>query len=234
MVAPWLIYLAVVVISTAVSVAITALTAKNTYLNSENNKVDDLAVQTSDYGNMIPILYGTMRFAGEIIWCDEIKEHIKTTTSSSGGKGGGGKVKSTTTEYTYTVSLAILLCEGVINSISRIWADSDGAIDISKATYYSIYYGTEEQLPDPFIESIEGVGKVPAYRGLAYVVIKDFLLSNYGNRIPNFTFEVLRNNISKNSKLEDKITNMVIIPGSGEFIFDTNVMYYCKSYFNKK
>ncbi len=52
---------------------------------------------------------------------------------------------------------------------------------------YRIYTGAEDQNPDPLIESIEGIGATPAYRGLAYVVIEDFPLGDYGNRIPNFT-----------------------------------------------
>ena len=54
---------------------------------------------------------------------------------------------------------------------------------------FELYLGTEDQLPDPTIESYEGVGTAtcPAYRGLAYIVFHDFQLEKYGNRIPNFT-----------------------------------------------
>ena len=54
----------------------------------------------------------------------------------------------------------------------------------------NIHLGTEDQLPDEFIEGIEGIGNVPAYRGQAYVVFKNLSLADYGNRIPNITFEV--------------------------------------------
>lgn len=57
-------------------------------------------------------------------------------------------------------------------------------------TAANVHYGTEDQLPDEFIESIEGVGNVPAYRGQAYVVFKNFYVTDFGNRIPNLTFEV--------------------------------------------
>ena len=55
---------------------------------------------------------------------------------------------------------------------------------------FELYLGTEDQLPDPTIESYEGVGNVPGYRGLAYIVFNGFQLEKYGNRIPNFRFEV--------------------------------------------
>ena len=32
----------------------------------------------------------------------------------------------------------------------------------------------------------------PAYRGVAYVVFEDLALGDYGNRVPQFTFEVIR------------------------------------------
>ncbi len=37
-----------------------------------------------------------------------------------------------------------------------------------------IYDGGEDQLPDPLFESIHGVGAVPAYRGLAHVVLENY------------------------------------------------------------
>ena len=32
----------------------------------------------------------------------------------------------------------------------------------------------------------------PAYRGIAYVVIEDLALAAFGNRVPQFSFEVVR------------------------------------------
>jgi len=37
-----------------------------------------------------------------------------------------------------------------------------------------VYDGGEDQLPDPLFESIHGVGTVPAYRGLAHVVLENY------------------------------------------------------------
>ncbi len=61
-----------------------------------------------------------------------------------------------------------------------------------KTKNWDLYYGTEDQQPDPFIQSIESGKYVPAYRGLAYIVFKDLFVTDYGNRIPNFTFEITR------------------------------------------
>lgn len=48
------------------------------------------------------------------------------------------------------------------------------------------YLGTATQLPDAVIESVRGVGKVPAYRDTAYTRIKRFAVKDFGNRTPNF------------------------------------------------
>jgi hypothetical protein len=52
------------------------------------------------------------------------------------------------------------------------------------------YLGTSDQMPDPTIESWEGVGEVPAFRGTAYVVFKRLLLTDFGNRVPALEFLV--------------------------------------------
>lgn len=189
-------------------------------------RLQDLAVQTSTYGTMIPVLYGTVRIAGNVIWARPIEETATTTTSEAGGKAGGGKVSQSTTTYSYSVTLAIALCEGEIDAVQRVWADSK-QLDVSQGSW-RLYKGAEDQLPDPLIESFEGVGTTPAYRGLAYVVIEDFPLADYGNRIPNFTFEVQRKVLPAEVgglPLEEAITAVTLIPGSGEFVYDTQVQY---------
>ncbi len=198
----------------------------------EGRRLDDLSVQTSTYGKTIPITYGTVRLAGNVIWSRPIKETATTTTSTtttSGGKGGGGgggasTVSETTTTYSYSVSLAIAICEGEIDEVLRVWADAK-LLDVSQGTY-RVYTGGENQLPDSYIEGFEGVGNTPAYRGVSYVVIEDFPLADYGNRIPNFTFEVQNQKVidtPEQTPVEELITSVMMIPGSGEFVYDTKV-----------
>lgn len=54
-----------------------------------------------------------------------------------------------------------------------------------------IYQGDETQLPDSALEELVGVGLQPGYRGLVYIVLENFDLSRYGNRIPNLEAEIL-------------------------------------------
>ncbi|AHC39074.1 glycoside hydrolase/phage tail family protein [Ehrlichia muris] len=181
-------------------------------------KINNLKIQTSIYGKMIPILYGTMRIAGNIIWIDKFKV---TTDKDIVIKNNPNK-KSTShssTEYTYHTSLAIAICTGYVKKISKIWANSQ-LLDLNTLTY-RFYQGTEDQEPDPLILKL--MGDVPAYRGLSYIVIEDFLLTDY--KIPNFTFEVTAQptNYHYQEHITQKIKSIHIIPGSGEFAYDTKI-----------
>lgn len=196
--------------------------------NGVSSRFLDVAVQSSAYGSMIPIVYGQNRIGGNIIWSRPILETATTTsTSSGGGKGGGsGKITQTQTNYSYSVTLAIAICEGEVDEIVRVWADSK-VVNLNDGIF-RLYKGSETQTPDSLIESIEGAGNTPAYRGLCYVVIEDFPLAAFGNRIPNFTFEVKRHFLALDSEdepVEELIKSVTLIPGAGEYVYDDTVQY---------
>jgi hypothetical protein len=200
-------------------------TSKHSY---EGARLETLAVQTSTYGRLIPMVFGTVRIAGNVIWSRPIREIATNTTTRTGAKGGAAvrKTSNSSTTYSYTATLAIAVCEGEITRINRVWADSK-LLDLSQGAY-RIYKGSETQLPDPLIESYQGVGATPAYRGLAYVVIEDFPLGSFGNRIPNFTFEVTRRAPQKDvgaQPVESLVKAIMLLPGSGEFVYDTQAEY---------
>lgn len=156
-------------------------------------RLQDRKVQVSSYGAPIPILYGGTAGAGNVIWSTDLVEH----DVESDGKGG-----RVVTNHTYSVSCAILIAEGVIPGIRRIWADAKLVYDVSDTadgptqiasvlfdTYCTFYTGSESQLPDPTMEAALGAGNVSAYRGYCYIVFTDIPLQDFGNRIPNFRFE---------------------------------------------
>ena len=73
--------------------------------DQEGPRLSDLAVSSSAYGAPIPIAYGTLRLAGNMIWSSGITEHVtKREVGGGGGKGGGGRNSSTVTEYSYSAS----------------------------------------------------------------------------------------------------------------------------------
>lgn len=157
--------------------------------DQERGKLDDLRITGSAYGVMIPIVYGTVKVGGNIIWATDLEEHFSETRV--GGKKGKGGTKVRT--YTYSVSMAVAVAEGPITGIRRIWAE-DVLLYEEGVTEFTIriYTGTETQTADPLIAGIEGAANTPAYRGTAYVVFEDLDLTQWGNRIPQLTFEVER------------------------------------------
>ncbi|WP_265040401.1 MULTISPECIES: glycoside hydrolase TIM-barrel-like domain-containing protein [unclassified Wolbachia] len=176
-------------------------------------RLKNLQVQTSTYGRTIPIIYGTARVAGNIIWSQPIKEEAITTKSKIG--------RGMNVTYNYYATLAIAICKGKVEKLNRIWADTTSlSFDEIDYTFYS---GREDQNPDPFMSSIEGEGNVPAYRGISYIVIKNFPLADYNNHVPVFTFEVQTAVKSNEFSVAKNIRNINIIPGSGEFVYDTKI-----------
>jgi hypothetical protein len=153
----------------------------------EQEAVGDLRIQTAQYGIPIPFVIGMQRVAGNVIWASEKRTYDIKTKSS--GKGGGPTVVT----KGYRQDLAILICQGPIVGISRVWANNKLIIDgrvTAKPLVGDLYLGTSSQMPDVTIEAKEGVGNVPAFRGIAYIVLKDYDLGTSG-ALPNFSFEVV-------------------------------------------
>ncbi|SHF42076.1 Putative phage tail protein [Ruegeria intermedia] len=182
----------------------------------EGARLDSLRVTSATEGSTIPRVFGRMRLGGNIIWATDFTEHVSTSTQG-GGKGGGPTV--TTTEYSYTASFAVALCEGPITGIGRIWADGE-LLDTSTVTR-RWYPGDEAQMADPFIAGKMGAEGAPAYRGTAYVVFEELDLTPFGNRIPQLSFEVFRP-LADPDTAEGAIRAVTMIPGAGEFVYATD------------
>ncbi|MEK6636724.1 MAG: phage tail protein [Pseudomonadota bacterium] len=150
-------------------------------------RLGDLAFQSSQYGALIPKLYGTNRVSGTVIWATDLREDRK--------KVSNGKGQPKTTTFSYSASFAVALSARRILRIGRIWADGNllrgSAGDFKVATGFRLHDGGAAQGVDPLIASAEGRGRAPAYRGLAYVVFENLQLGDFGNRIPSLSFEVI-------------------------------------------
>ena len=184
----------------------------------EGPRLTDLHITSSTEGAPIPRLYGRARLGGQLIWADEIREQIVTTRSGGGsGKGGGGASGPATesTEYRYFASFAVALAEGPVNGIGRVWADGS-ELDLGLVKH-RLHRGTETQAADSLIVALLGADAAPAYRGVAYIVFEDMALADYGNRIPQLSFEVHR----AVEPFGEEIRGVCVIPGSGEFIYAT-------------
>ena len=86
----------------------------------------------------------------------------------------------------------------------------------------------ESQSPDPKIEAVEGAGNAPSYRGVAYVVLEDLPLEQFGNRVPQFTFEVMRPTGGAGSAVDltTGVQAVALVPGTGEYALATTPVYF--------
>jgi len=108
--------------------------------------VTGLSIQTSCYGSVVPIIFGTNRLSPNLIWRG-FWTAIAHTSRTSGGKGFGGGGNTTTT-YTYNVTIQQAFCEGDGNI-------QFGKIYLDKTNFYSAsskgYTTTPGSLPqDPW------------------------------------------------------------------------------------
>lgn len=186
----------------------------------ESGRVDTLRIMSSSEGAAVPRVFGRMRVAGQLVWSSRF---LESKTSSKGGKN-----QPTVTNFSYSISLAIALCEGEVSRIGRIWAD--GKLMGLEGVTWRLHKGTEDQTADPIIEATQGVENAPAYRGTAYLVFENFQLGAYGNRIPQFTVEVYRRPNTSNPTLatnpSDAIQGVALVPGTGEYALATTPVHY--------
>jgi hypothetical protein len=191
----------------------------------EHGRVDRFRFTGAGEGGPVARVYGRMRLGGQVIWATRFIE----TATTSGGGGKGAPPQPRTTTYSYSVSLAVAICEGPIARVGRIWADG---VELDRqAVTLRLHRGEADQLPDPLMEAVEGLGEVPAYRGIAYAVFEDLDLTPFGNRVPQFSFEVVRPARPVTGEAlvpapADMLQAVAMIPGTGEYALSTTPVHF--------
>ena len=155
----------------------------------ETSKLLTFRVSTSAAGIAIPIVFGTQRIGGNMIWAGD----FASSQQSSGGKGKGGS------QNVYSISFAMGLCEGPIAGIGKVWADKDRYSSLAAllakngSGTITVMVGDYPQSPWTYLTT-----KHPTlalnYPGIAYIGAVNYALGNY-NHIPNLNYEVQGFNI---------------------------------------
>jgi hypothetical protein len=173
-------------------------------LSMDNSIYNGLRIQSSCCGMTLPVIYGTTRISGNLIYAGNFN-NVQTQSSSSGGKGGGGGPTTTTTNYFCNFMMGLSL--GPISGIGQVW--------INKSIYLNptllgltVYNGTLTQTS--WNSSPDSV----AYPGLSYVCCVNYPLGT-SNSLPNFSFEIKGLKILGNTMtMNDEAS---IIPTSSPF-----------------
>ena len=160
-------------------------------------KLGEAGLQTSAEGVFRPIVFGTGAVKGNVI-CRGNRQIKKKRDQ----QGKGGPV--TETERVYW-TFAVRICEAKDDTggigLLRIWEDEKLVYDVTPesqiveesaefANRFRFYNGSDSQLPDPDLEAFKGAGNVPAYRGTAYAVFPAYDLTDTGERIKDYRWEV--------------------------------------------
>lgn len=209
------------IVTTAVGVGINLAIAYFFPQKIKGPRAESLKAQTSRYGEQLTRGYYSYRTAGAVIWLkgDHVDEHVRTERQ---GKALGPEV----TTYSYTATFAVAFAwNGPCAAVPRIWADdklifdvsaealqdaiTNGtkAIGVAKGATIRVYLGTDTQDSDPDIEADRGVGQVPAWPGIIYVVIKNLPLDEFGIRVPNIEAEILNSSTPATLSIDGFSTN---------------------------
>lgn len=169
-------------------------------------RLEDLATTAAQVGTPVIRSWGTFAVPGTVMWLGPIDE--VASTEEAGGKGAP---EQEVTTYAYFQPIAIGLVGNQIGGILRIWENGTLVYDVREqqegetaeefaerteasfrySAQFEVHLGTPDQLPDPVIEMYEGVGNVPAFRDLAYVVFTyRRLRDDQGRRHPQWRFEI--------------------------------------------
>lgn len=156
-------------------------------------KIGETGAQTSAEGAPRAIVYGTVSVTGNVIVCGPL---IKGEVEAEGGKGGPVQ-----TNEIGIRTYAIRICEGPIGGVLRIWEDEKLVYDVRPGSAMlaesgvwafgtGIYLGTEDQMPDSFLNLLVPPNDHPAHRGTAYMVFVGRDLTDRRGSIPQYRFEV--------------------------------------------
>lgn len=163
------------------------------------------------------------------VWADKklIYDATSTTKGTQGGQESGTTIAGSSSPDDDTNHVVLWTPD---DSITAPTVSSSLTDWQSQQQPFTVYPGDEDQLPDPALESILGVGNVPAFRGLAYVVWSGFPLSEFGNRIPTMEFELTKDvKPVYYANVFDPVGNFTE-PGIGDFANTSTLDPYNKYY----
>lgn len=181
---------------------------------------DSLRMQTSAYGVQLGRGYGRYARTGNLFWI-EGNTLRSEEVEGQGGKGGA----SVPPTYAIYGTFAVGFGEREISSFRRLWfgsklvydAGSDSLSSIiasdDNAGSFTFYTGSASQLPDPRIQADLGVDNTPAWRGMPYVVVKDWPMADFGNTLAGL--QVKAEIVTTETATGLTLLQTVVLPANG-------------------
>jgi hypothetical protein len=163
--------------------------------SAQTPAVSGLQLQSSAFGKAIPIVYGAMRIAPNLIWYGDFQQIAGGASSSQGGKGGGGggggkggggKGGGGEQQPNFQTAVALALCEGPIAGFGQAWADK--TVTTPAALGLTAFLGSYPQTSWGYLTT-NHPGQDLGYDGVAYLAAAAYQLGN-SQQLPNHTFEI--------------------------------------------
>lgn len=153
--------------------------------NIKGGALESLTVNTSSADAPVPRPYGTVPVGVRYIYPPKVDR-------VTDGRGQ---------EQRY-LTADMLLCEGPIKGIKRIFANDELLVDLSSTStveestalfmHHSKFYFGERSDPDPTILALLGDGAVyPTYPGFARIVLNRYPLAQFNESVPEWRIEVI-------------------------------------------
>lgn len=154
---------------------------------SNATKLQSVAINSSNYGAPLTIVYGTGRASTNCLWYNNFKAHAQQQAGKGGSSGGSS--------YTYTAAVMLALCEGPILGVGNIYKDrgtvetttSGGKTPLQQETL-TLSLGTTSQSPWSYVTGAYP-NQARAYAGTAWVANSNMALDSSAG-LPNYNFEV--------------------------------------------
>lgn len=151
----------------------------------------------SAYGGLIELVYTRAYLPGNVIWVSDVyskrSEEIYTTTDSDTHT----ITVRTAISISNKIDMHIGLSAGVLEDVLSVRVNGNVYYDRNDPAYSDIgetlelMTGSEGQRVRQVVAEEFGFGRVPAYRGLAYLVLSDFQLNGL-TQFPKFSIEVAK------------------------------------------
>lgn len=199
----------------------------------QGNRVGDNQLQVAAEGGARAILIGRGCITATCVIARGDRQVVGK--KEGGGKGSGPKTANEYVYWTYAIGLGEAL---VGSTILRVWKDENLVYDIREesqrsdednaafAAKFRFYDGSETQLPDPALQSFLG-DDTPYFRGTAYVVFPSDDLTNTGERIPIYKFEMGYATASV-VDLEGPLVPSIVAGIGGTGYFDADTFFDCQ------
>ena len=197
-------------------------------ITTRADRISDFQINSASYGEVVPVVLGTTRLSGNIIQWEDFTAHEHRTSQRV---GKGGRKKATSISYTYTVAVAIGLCEGPIKRIGKVWIDKETYQYPNDKIGLTAYLGEVGQAPWPYVVSKHPDRALP-YSGLCYMAG----VVDMGERasLPTFNFEIQGQLLETGDGVDvnpaDYIVHVLKSVGIEETVIDgiDNFREYCK------